>query len=157
MVKIDASEKLRRMYFAMGVAMTQWQHVEMGLTQLFTLLVQSDSNVASAVFNAVPSLPTKLKMVRAAASVRLPADLAKECFKLCGRLDQKAKKRNEIAHFMLYQVPVMVTPETEITPEQMDERIDWYLAPTFFDSARHWRYRGALPELKTNDLMNRAQ
>ena len=32
-----ASDKLRKIYFAVGFAITQWQHVEVALTQLFVL------------------------------------------------------------------------------------------------------------------------
>jgi hypothetical protein len=33
MEKLSPSEKIKRMYFAVGLAMTQWQQVELALTQ----------------------------------------------------------------------------------------------------------------------------
>jgi hypothetical protein len=72
MEKLSPSEKIRRMYFAVGLAMTQWQQVEQALTQLFTILVHTGDGTASAVFNSVTPVRTRLDMIRAAAAVRLP-------------------------------------------------------------------------------------
>jgi len=64
-------EKIRSFYFAVGFAITQWQQVELALTQLFTLLLKSDARATSAAFNSVLSFRTKLAMVRSAAAVQL--------------------------------------------------------------------------------------
>ena len=78
-------EKLAKIYLALGKAMTEWQRTEMALTQLFSILVSAEGGVASAVFNSVTSLQSKLSMVEAAAAVRLKdtPDLLNECIELC--------------------------------------------------------------------------
>jgi len=144
-------EKIRSFYFAVGFAITQWQQVELALTQLFTLLLKSDARATSAAFNSVLSFRTKLAMVRSAAAVQLKDNpLLDECISLCNRLEKKAQKRNQLAHFMVIQEPV----EYGHPAPEMD--IDWSLRPTFFDGARERRYKRGAPRLTTNDVMNRA-
>jgi hypothetical protein len=153
----SASEKIRQIYFAIGIATTQWQGVEHALTQLFVILSGDGHGVASAAFNSVLGFRNKLDMVRAAAAARLNnTDLMEECLRLCKRLQKKSQKRNDIVHFMLYQVAVAYEAGEPINAASFDQRVDWYLSPMAFDSARHWRYKGKVPELKTIDIMNRA-
>jgi hypothetical protein len=160
MEKLSPSEKVKRMYFAVGLAMTQWQQVEQALTQLFAILVRTEDGTASAVFNSVPSVRTKLEMIRAAAAVRLAAsELGDDCMKLCDRLEKVNRKRNQIAHFMLYQRPpdVSVEPGDQPDIEKLNEQVDWYLSPTAFDGAWRWRYGDKVPILTSNDITNGAQ
>ena len=105
------AEKIRNIYFSIGVAITQWQYVELELTQLFSILVNAKpSGVASAVFSSVLNFNTKLKMVEAAAFVTLrDTPLFKECEEIQTRLEKKARKRNQIAHFMLHQKALMLS------------------------------------------------
>jgi hypothetical protein len=143
-------DKLKELYFAIGVATTHWQWVEMELTQLFSVLVWTRDGTASAVFNTVPSFPTKLRMVKAAAAVRLAeTDLLKPCIQLCDRLGTTATKRNELAHYMLFQQSPMGNFHIE--------EVDWYLSPTAFDGARDWRHKGKPPRLKIEDIQNRTK
>jgi hypothetical protein len=152
-------EKIRAIYFAVGVAMTQWQGIEQALTQLFVLLVNAQSGrAASAAFASVLSFRTKLAMVNYAAQVSLEGtDLLSEWNTLNNRLDRKVGKRNEIAHFMLYQKAI-VTQAGQPQPSvaELNEQIDWYLQPTAFDGAFMNRRKGNPPQLKANDIMNRA-
>ena len=93
------------------MAITQWQYVELELTQLFSILVNAKpSGVVSAVFSSVLNFNTKLKMVEAAAFVTLrDTPLFKECEEIQTRLEKKARKRNQIAHFMLHQKALMLS------------------------------------------------
>jgi len=138
--------------------MTQWQQVEQAFTQLFCMLLSSEGNVASAIFNAVLSFRTKLAMLRAAAAVRLTDKiLLDECIKLCDRMEKKAAKRNEIAHFMLYQRAIVSSHGEAVDKTRLERDLDWYLSPTAFDAARNWRYKKGVPTLTRYDVMNRAQ
>ena len=149
-------EKLKEFYLAVGVGMTQWQSVELELTQLFCILVRPEDGTASAVFNAVPSFPTKLKMVKAAATVRLAeSELIEPCNRLCKRLKDTNGKRNQLAHFTLYQNPPDVGEKIDL--EKMAREIDWYLAPTAFDGARYLRHEGKPPQLKLADIQSHAK
>jgi hypothetical protein len=96
--------RMKDFYFTIGVAMVQWQHVEYELNELFCVLVGSDHRVASAVFSTITSFPTKLRMVKAAALVRLgETDLFDQCRRLSKYLDEDVEgSRNRIAHFMMY-------------------------------------------------------
>ena len=147
-----ASEKLKEFYFAVGVAITLWQSVEFELTQLFCILVRAEDGAASAVFNAVPSFPTKLRMVKAAAAVRLTkSNLFEPCIKLCKHLEAVAKKRDQLAHFTLIkELP------NERDLEKLAKGLDLYLAPTPFDGARNWRHKGNPPRLKLAEIRSRA-
>jgi hypothetical protein len=153
-------DRLKEFYFAVGVGMTQWQYVEFELTQLFSILVKTEDGTASAVFNSVPSFPTKLKMVQAAAAVRLAEPkLFKQCIVLCKRLEDTSGKRNELAHFMLFKDLPDVGVED---PKKLVREIDLYLAPTAFDGARYWRYKGKRykgkpPQLKLADIQSHAK
>jgi len=154
------SEKIRKIYFAVGVAITNWQHVEMALTQLFTILLNSKpSGAASAVFSSVLSFRTKLMMVDAAAYVVLRhSPLFTEWDSLQKRLDKKSRKRNEIAHFMLHQKAIGYGPNDPVpTLEELNREIDWYLQPSAFDGAYRQKYPDGAPTLTTTDVMNRAR
>jgi hypothetical protein len=132
----------------------------MSLTQLFTVLLQSDGGAASAAFNSVPGFRTKLDMVRAAAAVRLkdtPA-LLEKCLRLCDRLEKKSKKRNQIVHFTLYQDAIGWLGTEKPSPDELAKlvsQIDWYLSPTAFDGAYFWRHGQNPPRLRAVDISNR--
>jgi hypothetical protein len=153
------SEKLIELYFAIGVAMTMWQQIEMALTQLFCVLLKPQDRTASAVFNSVRSFSTKLAMIKAAAAVRLAnSELMKDCMKLCDRLNKKTvKKRNQLAHFVLCQKPVLHKDGEQIDSERIAREIDRYLSPTAFDGALHWRHKGHPPQLKLSDIQRHAK
>jgi hypothetical protein len=95
--------RMKDFYFTIGVAVVQWQHVEVELNELFCLLVGGDDRVASAVFSTITSFPTKLRMVKAAALVRFgESNLFGQCKRLCKYLEDVEGGRNRIAHFMMY-------------------------------------------------------
>jgi hypothetical protein len=82
--------KMKEFYSTIGVAMVQWQHVEFELNELFCVLVGADHKVASAVFSTIPSFPTKLRMVKAAAVwVRL---ISSTSVSDCARIWRKRKE-----------------------------------------------------------------
>ena len=95
-------------------------------------------------------------MVKAAATVRLAqSELIEPCNRLCKRLGDTERKRNQLAHFKLYQNPPDVGEK--IDPEKLAREIDWYLAPTAFDGARYMRYKGKPPQLKLADIQSHAR
>lgn len=152
-----ASDKIQRMYFTIGLAVTQWQQVEQALTQLFCILFRPNEGAASAVLTSVMGFRNKLDMIRSAAAVQLSgSDLLDECLNVCDRLERKAKKRNEIVHFMLYQQAVISQAGEIPDPKELEKRIDWYLSPTGFDGAYRWRHDDKPPRLKAVDIHNRA-
>ena len=134
-------------YLAVGVAITRWQLVEGALTQLFIVLLRAKANAASAAFNSVLSFRTKVDMVRKAAVVQLKDTLLDECMSLCKRLDKKANKRNQLAHFMVVQD----------APQDKPLDIKQYLTPTVFDAARRLRRKGKPPMLDAKDIRQRAK
>jgi hypothetical protein len=101
------SEKTCAFFFAVGFAITRWQNVEMAMTQLFKLLLDAKDGAASAAFAAVLDFRTKVSMVDAAAYVVLKDEpLFEEWRSIRNKLIKKkglADKRNQIAHFMVYQ------------------------------------------------------
>jgi hypothetical protein len=53
-------------------------------------------------------------------------------------LEDKAKKRNQLAHFKLYQKAITLVPGAPIDMEKLEQGIDWYLSPLGFDGALQW-------------------
>src|SRR5690349_15143958 len=111
--KPTASEKLQKIYFSVGFAITQWQQVELALTQLFCILMSPrKSAAASAALAAVLNFRTKLDIVDSTAYVAVgKTPLFAEWTTLYNALRRKAAKRNDIAHFMLYQKAVVHSPD----------------------------------------------
>jgi hypothetical protein len=142
--------KTKEFYSTIGVAMVQWQHVEFELNELFCVLVGADHKVASAVFSTIPSFPTKLRMVKAAAVARLgEANLFDQCKHLCKYLDERVRSRNQIAHFMMYW-DIPAGEDLKI----LEDKIDWHLAPTPFDVVRR---RKGEPPLRISDIESRTK
>jgi hypothetical protein len=137
------------------------EQIENGIAELFGILVGGSFQAATAAINCVLSVRTRLLMIRAAASTRLKdTPLFDECIRLCDRLDDKAIKRNQLAHFMLFQDAVVNAPDEPITTEVLasfDEQIDWYLSPTYVDGARNWRFKEKIPQIRANDVKNRTR
>jgi hypothetical protein len=144
--------KMKEFYFTIGVAMVRWQDVEFELNELFCVLVGADHKVASAIFSTITSFPTKLRMVKAAAVVRLgETNLFDQCKRLCKYLeDEKVEgSRNQIAHFMMYW-DIPSGEDLKI----LEDKIDWHLAPTPFDVVRR---RKGEPPLRISDIESRAK
>jgi hypothetical protein len=154
------SERIRKIYFAVGLAITQWQQIELGLTQLFIVLLNAKTGTAaSTAFSAAGlNFRTKLAMVDAASFVMLrDTPLFVEWNAIRDRLEKKARNRNQIAHFMLYQKAVVWNSgEREPTIEELNSQLDWYLRPTALDGASRRKYPDGPPTLTTHDIMNRA-
>jgi hypothetical protein len=147
MKKADPQTELGRdFYFNLGIAIAHWQQVELALTQLFVILIQAEGGAASAALNSVQSFRTRVQMVRAAAAVRLKAPLLDECMKICERLEDKARKRNQLAHYMVM---------TDIREQDGRLLADYYLSPSFFDGAKRWRHGNSPPKLSANDFKSR--
>jgi hypothetical protein len=85
-------------------------------------------------------------MVKAAAVIRLgETKLFDQCRRLCKYLNEEvAGGRNQIAHFMMY----WDIPEVEDL-KTLDDKVDWYLAPTRYDVERR---RKGEPSLRTSDI-----
>jgi hypothetical protein len=142
--------KMKEFYFTIGVAIVQWQRVEFELNELFCVLVGADHKVASAVFSTITSFPTKLRMIKAAAVVRLgETNLSDQCKRLCKDLEEKERSRNQIAHFMMYW-DIPAGEDLKI----LEDKIDWHLAPTPFDVVRR---RKGEPPLRISDIESRTK
>jgi hypothetical protein len=104
-------------YATLGKAVTQWQHVEEALAFIFCELVgpsqplqNDESSVnANAAFHAVLNFETKLGMTHSAFEwtrfdVPEPPthdEIADEWNTLHNRAQRRAKRRNELVHFMI--------------------------------------------------------
>jgi hypothetical protein len=91
-----------RFYAAIGFAISQWQHVEVALANIFVSLTRSaDGGAANAAFFSAISFSTKLDMVDAAARMRFFSHhLLPEWDTLYDVTHSKSKIRNNLAHFM---------------------------------------------------------
>lgn len=141
-------KQVEQILFAIDVATTQWHSVEHGLTELLSLLLGAREDMASALLDAVPCFQTKILIVQAAAAVRLANTfLLAEWEGLSKDLEKQARKRHEITHSTLYQLPRLEQPFSA----------DWYLSPCAFDSRCRWSRQEPSPLLKADDLMDCAR
>jgi hypothetical protein len=93
----------QRFYAAIGMGISQWQHIEGALANIFLFLTRAgDGPAANAGFFAAINFSTKLDMVDAAAKVRYRdnAALLAEWDDLYDEVHSKSKVRNNLAHFM---------------------------------------------------------
>jgi hypothetical protein len=86
-----------------GRTMLAWQDVEMNLFFIFNTLIRSpDYNVASAMYRAVTNLNTKLDMITEAVKAAFANnELSSEWVKLRKRIEDRARKRNLLAHYTI--------------------------------------------------------
>src|SRR5438270_620164 len=106
-------------------AITQWQHVEMELFQIFAALVKSEDGknypAVSAAFHSVVNFNTRLAMTHAAAcSVLTGGELFAIWLALHKRMSKRVKKRNALVHFMLMG-------------DATKGDIVWHLQPSIYD------------------------
>jgi hypothetical protein len=116
-------------------AITQWQHVEMELFQIFAALVKSEDGknyvAISAAFHSVVNFNTRLEMTHAAARAVLTAEPFNIWLGLHKRMSERVKKRNALVHFMLMG-------------DATEGALIWHLQPSIYDVTRS----GAQPRLK---------
>lgn len=141
---------LADMLVAIGSALSNWQHVEAQVARVCLALITTDKKhrAASAAFHSVLSFRTKLDMTTAAAMMALDEPNLAEWRTLANRLDRKAKKRNELAHFSLVQ-------DVDLDGQTLVE--SYTLETNVWDAARHVRKKDGPFVLKPNDIRNRAQ
>ena len=97
------SNKPDELLEALATAITQWQHVEMELYQIFERLLQCPkAEVTSGAFHAVINFSTRLGMTHAAAHIALRGTPHLATWKnLHNRMTRRVKRRNELVHFIL--------------------------------------------------------
>jgi hypothetical protein len=136
------------LYFDLGRALTQWQHVEIGVYHVFLCLTQMPNQlIASAVFFSPINFKDKLSMVDSAARFALTDTTRLDDWeKLSGKVRKKSRKRNELAHFMSIH---------NGAPSDLKS----YLRPNIWDakSAMYYLKAGHLPEYSPKQLRERAQ
>jgi hypothetical protein len=91
---------------SVGLAILEWQKVEMALFLIFnTLIGASDKRLSSAAFYSVVGLRTRLEMVNAVAVIALAdSPLLTEWKALCTKISDLSKRRNALAHCTLASV-----------------------------------------------------
>jgi hypothetical protein len=106
-------------------AITQWQAVEIELFFIFSKLLRAENNsVASAAFHSVINFNTRLAMTHAAAQIALANNPALGAWNgLHGRCAKRAKRRNNLVHFMLLH-----------DATRADGSITMRLQPSIFDA-----------------------
>jgi hypothetical protein len=113
-----------RFYAAIGFAISQWQHVEVALANIFISLTRSaDGSAANAAFFSAINFSIKLDMVDAAARMRFFSHnpMLAEWDALFDLTHSKSKIRNNLAHFM-----------SAIRVERQD-KYRYYLEESVFD------------------------
>ena len=88
---------------ALAGAITQWQIVELELYRVFSLLIRCEKpEVGSAVFHSFANFDMRLGMTHAAALIELKGcPLFGRWVDLHNRMRKRARRRDELAHFML--------------------------------------------------------
>jgi hypothetical protein len=103
----DGQTTLAPLHRAVGAALSNWEHLESGLTRLFQLLCETPSLAACRAYGTVESCYNKAQMLRAAAEVffdtRQPFDEkhSGEIKDLISAYEKGQELRNNIAHGMV--------------------------------------------------------
>lgn len=138
-------EHQQKFYESLALAITQWQYVESGLFGVFCALTKiPNRTIASAVFFSPLSFSIKLKMVDSAAQFALmDSPLLKEWNKIHVQASKRARKRNELVHFMVMSES---DGRNRLRPNISDAQ-----------SALHYQKKGAIPEYTTKQLAEKAR
>lgn len=97
---IDPNEEQLAFYFHIGLAITQWAHVEFALAWLVAWRLNSnDQPLNVAGFLSIENLRTKLQYADTILSASIQSDTSRaDWATLRDRIGQLAKKRNRLAH-----------------------------------------------------------
>ena len=120
----------KEFFEAYGRAMLGWQYVEQNLFLIFSSLVRGrDHHIVSAAYHSIVSLNSKLEMITEAMQVAFPeTPLLAEWRRLRRTINDRAKNRNTLAHYMLLGH----------LPKEAEGSVTLRLAPSLFD-VRHKR------------------
>lgn len=129
-------EEYQLLTAALGWAISRWARVEDALGYVFAFIVSGDTDPApaKAAMDAVFNFKTKVVMIGAAANWALSQAERASWKTLGNRLIEKAKQRNELAHFTI----------VEASPPYPDGRT-YSLSPHLGDLAALVKSKG--PEL----------
>lgn len=87
------------LFQAVGIALTQWEHLEEVRASLFSELLFSSIGVAGAAFGTIQSSAGRAAMITAAAKVALHGNsLLPRLNSLMNEVEKLAGRRNDIAH-----------------------------------------------------------
>ncbi len=91
-----------KLYYELGLAITQWAHVQDSLLRVFNKLMGEENYLLySVIFYAPVSEKVRTDIVDNTAKVVLSdSELFEEWEKLRRQVDEKGKKRNILAHLM---------------------------------------------------------
>jgi hypothetical protein len=103
--KSKTDDEYSQLTSALGYALSRWALVEDAIGHVFGMMVVGTGNrfPAKAAMDAVINFNTKLSMTQAAAQWSLRPDELKAWTTLRNRLSDRAKSRNELAHFAIVE------------------------------------------------------
>jgi len=101
-------------YEAVGRALSRWQAIEVMLSLLFALIMQSRRPLLPMkTFHSVTSFSVRLKMLQVAAEDSLSSEQLQKLKPLLKRVAKASFNRNKLAHFM-YNAVVAESGKTDI-------------------------------------------
>jgi len=131
------------LYWSLGNAMNQWQHVEIGVFHVFRRVTQIPNDlIASAVFFSPIGFRDKLAMVNSSAAYALAGSPHEaRWITLSNKVGEKNKRRNQLAHFM------------SLHTGNSDD-LQSHLRPNLFDAkaALQWHKEGRMPQYSPQQL-----
>ena len=142
-------EHQQEFYENLALAISQWQHVEIALFEVFCALTGiPDRTIASSVFYSPLNFNIKLKMTDSAAQFALmESPLLGEWNKIQDRASKHAEKRNELVHFLV------------VGGSGQPGETKYHLEPNIFDakSALYYHRKGGKPEYAAKELAEKAR
>ena len=102
---------------AVGLALDQWSHVEMGLEDLFCNSLGIQEGPAHVVMSSIRSFHARLAVIQnLIAYLVIEPDLRARWTSLYNRLTRKNDKRNELAHFSILDATANGKREIRLKP-----------------------------------------
>ncbi|WP_421695511.1 hypothetical protein [Aestuariivirga sp.] len=95
---ISYHEERQIFYYELGLAITQWAHVEHALQHLFTSSFAAYDPVVGMTFNEIENFRSKQTVADCAIKMNIKSKHHDEWADLLDRLKQKGSTRNRIAH-----------------------------------------------------------
>jgi hypothetical protein len=102
------AERRLEFHAALDAAISQWQNIELWLSQLFAQVLRSDEpNLAQIAFDSITGFREKLRVLDAVLRSALQPDdeYLKRWETLKKKLDRLASKRSRIAHGLTMMMP----------------------------------------------------
>jgi hypothetical protein len=96
----DGSKDIHAIYYAIGVVVSKWEHLETRLLLLYSTFACDDYITDVQAYSAIISFRGRMTTIQRLAEHRLQnhRDLLKECSTIIKRIERLSTRRNQVVH-----------------------------------------------------------